>query len=322
MAGTVDRVTGHHHAPGSTATASPDARRRALTLALAANAALLVVQLVTAVTFGSLALLADTAHLATDVLALGLSLTALLISARPASARTTYGWARAEVLAALANAMLLVAASAWIVWEAVRRFSEPHSVDGVGVAVVGALALVVNAGSAWAVGRVSGGNLNLRGAFLHLVSDAIGSLGVVVAGVVVATTGADWADPAISLAITALVLLATWGLLRDATSVLLERAPRGVDSVVIETALRAQPEVEAVHHLHVWSLGSESAALSVHVVLTGEPSLHDAQLVGNRLRELVSSEFGIDHATIELECHDCADAVHGSGPTGASDLSA
>jgi cobalt-zinc-cadmium efflux system protein len=137
--------------------------------------------------------------------------------------------------------MLLVAASVWIVWEAVDRFSDPHSVDGVGVAVVGALALIVNGGSAYAVGRVSGENLNLRGAFLHLVSDTVGSLGVVVAGVVVATTDAEWADPAISLAITALVLVATWGLLRDATSVLLERAPRGVDATVIETALRANP---------------------------------------------------------------------------------
>ncbi len=313
-------MTSHHHAPGSRA--SPDARRRALTLALAANAALLVVQVVAAIAFGSLALLADTAHLATDVVALALSLTALLISTRPASARTTYGWARAEVLAALVNAMLLIAASAWIVWEAIDRFSDPHAVDGAGVAVVGALAFVVNAGSAWAVGRVSGENLNLRGAFLHLVSDAIGSLGVIIAGVVVATTGADWADPAISLAITGLVLAATWGLFRDATSVLLERAPRGVDSVVIEDALRAQPDEEEDHHLHVWSLGSESAALSVHVVLVGEPSLHDAQLVGNRLRGLVSTEFGIDHATIELECHDCADPVHGSEPTGASDWSA
>ena len=314
------RVIGHHHAPSSTTAASPSARQRALTLALVANAVLLVVELIAAVAFGSLALLADGAHLATDVLALMLSLVALIVSARPASARTTYGWERAEVLAALINAALLVAASAWIVWEAIGRFSDPHQVDGVGMAVVGTIALVVNAGSAIAVARVSGQNLNLRGAVLHLASDALGSLGVIIAGVIVATTDTTWIDPAISLAITALVLVATWTLVRDAVSVLLERAPRGVDTTAIEAALRAQPEIEAVHHLHVWSLGSESAALSVHVVLTGEPSLHDAQLIGNRLREFVSTEFGIDHTTIELECHDCADTVHGSEGSRAPNL--
>ena len=308
-------MSGHHHqhsAPNA-ASATPAARRRALLLALLANAALFVVQVVAAVAFGSLALLADSAHLATDVVALGLAFVALRLSTRPASARTTYGWERAEVLAALANAVLLVAASAWIVWEAIGRFSDPASVDGVGVAVVGALGLVVNAGSAWLVARVSGQNLNLRGAFLHLASDALGSLGVIVAGVVVAVTGATWIDPAISLAITALVLVATWSLVRDATSVLLEQAPRGMDADAIESTLLADPRIEAVHHLHLWSLGAETPALSAHVVLAGEPTLHAAQLVGNELRAALDAEHGIDHVTLELECHDCADQVHTIG---------
>ncbi len=175
---------------------------------------------------------------------------------------------------------------------------------------MGALGLVVNAGSAWLVARVSGQNLNLRGAFLHLASDALGSLGVIVAGVVVAVTGATWVDPAISLAITALVLVATWSLVRDATSVLLEQAPRGMDADAIESTLLADPRVEAVHHLHLWSLGAETPALSAHVVLAGEPTLHAAQLVGNELRAALDAEHGIDHVTLELECHDCADQVH------------
>ena len=158
--------------------------------------------------------------------------------------------------------------------------------------------------------RVSGQNLNLRGAFLHLASDALGSFGVIVAGVVVALTGSTWIDPAISLAITALVLVATWSLVRDATAVLLEQAPRGMDPEAIETALLADPRVEAVHHVHLWSLGAETPALSAHVVLAGEPTLHAAQLVGNELRAALGTEFGIDHATLELECHDCADQVH------------
>jgi cobalt-zinc-cadmium efflux system protein len=300
----------HHHEHGGATTATPEARRRALVLALVLNAGLLVVQIVAGVAFGSLALLADSAHLATDVVALGLAFVALRLSARPASARTTYGWERAEVLAALANAALLLVASVWIVYEAIGRFSDPSSVDGAGVAIVGVIGLAVNGGSAWLVARVSGQNLNLRGAFLHLASDALGSLGVIVAGVVVATTGADWVDPAISLAITALVLVATWSLVRDASAVLLEQAPRGMDGEAIEAALLADPRVEAVHHVHLWSLGSETPALSAHVVLAGEPTLHAAQLVGNELRAALGQQFGIDHATLELECHDCADTVH------------
>ena len=304
----------HAHTPADAA-ATPAARRRALTFALAANAALFVGQLVAALAFGSLALLADSAHLATDVIALTLALVALRLASRPSSARASYGWGRAEVLAALGNAVLLVAASGWIVWEAVHRFSNPESINGTAVAIVGAVGLAVNGASAVAVARVRGGNLNLRGAFLHLASDALGSFGVIVAGVTVAITGADWIDPVISLAITALVLGSTWSLVRDATSVLLERTPRGVDVDAIEAALNAQSDVEAVHHIHVWSLGSESAALSAHVVLRGEPSLHDAQLVGNRLREEIQDRFRITHATIELECHDCADTVHESAPS-------
>ncbi len=309
-----DAVHAHHHAAPA---ATPAARRRALTFALGANAALFVGQLIAALAFGSLALLADSAHLATDVVALTLALIALRLAARPADARSSYGWERAEVLAALMNAVLLVAASGWIAWEAVHRFSNPEPIDGAGVAIVGAIGLLVNAGSAAAIARVQGGNLNLRGAFWHLASDALGSFGVVVAGVTVVLTDADWIDPAISLAITALVLGATWSLVRDAASVLLERAPRGIDVGAIEAALQSEPNVEAVHHIHVWSLGAESAALSAHIVLRGEPTLHAAQLVGNELRTLVQDRFGIAHATIELECHDCADTVHGSDPTHA-----
>lgn len=314
MAGRHDH---HRHPHGSGAAVTIAARRRALVVALVANAALFVGQLAAALVFGSLALLADTAHLATDVVALALALVAHRIALRPATARTTYGWERAEVIAGVANAILLAAATVWIAVEAIGRFSSPHHIDGAGVAVVGAVGLVVNAGSAVVVGRASGGNLNLRSAFWHLASDAIGSFAVVVAGVVEAVTDTTWVDPAVSLLIAALVLAAAWGLVRDAMDVLMERAPAGIDPDDVAATLAAEPRVSAVHHVHVWSLGSETAALSAHVVLAGEPSLHDAQLVGNDLRELLAREFGIDHATLELECHDCADTVHGPIPQGA-----
>jgi cobalt-zinc-cadmium efflux system protein len=314
--------SGHQHNPIEEATSSR-ARRRALTIGLVANGGLFAVQIVAAIAFGSLALLADTAHLAADVVALTLAVIGQRLATRPATTRTTYGWERAEVLAALVNSLALTAISVWIVWEAIGRYTHPESVNGVGVAVVGAVGLAVNAGSAWIIGRASGANLNLRAAFWHLTSDALGSLGVMVSGVVITVwPSADWVDPTISIAITLLVLVAAWGLLRDATSVLLERAPRGMDVAVIEQALLGAEDVAAVHHVHVWSLGSETPALSAHVVLHDEPTLHDAQLVGNRLRTLLAERFGVEHATLELECHDCAEPAHRIGPAGLRDSSA
>jgi cobalt-zinc-cadmium efflux system protein len=200
-----------------------------------------------------------------------------------------------------------VGISVWGLWEAAQRFSSPADVDAIGVVVVGALGLAVNAASAWVIRRSSGENLNMRGAFLHLASDAAGSLGVVVAGLVILATGADWVDPLTSILITLLVLAAAWHLLRDATRVLLEGVPKGIDVGAVERTLAGAPGVDAVHHLHVWSIGSETPALSAHVVLTGEQTLHDAQLDGERLKELLAQQFGIEHATLELECHACDD---------------
>jgi cobalt-zinc-cadmium efflux system protein len=160
----------------------------------------------------------------------------------------------------------------------------------------------------------------MRAAFWHLASDALGSFGVIVSGVVLAISpSASWVDPTISILITLLVLVAAWGLLRDATSVLLERAPRGLEAAAIEAALLGESDVEAVHHVHVWSLGSETPALSAHVVLRDEPTLHDAQLVGNRLRSMLAERFGVEHSTLELECHDCAEPAHRIGPAGLRD---
>lgn len=309
-------VAHDHHAH----TSSPDrsatthrARVRALQIALAANGGFFVVQLVAGIAFGSLALIADSAHMASDVVALALALLAQALSTRRASSRNTYGMLRAEVLAAQANAVALVVVSGWVVFEAVQRFSDPEPINGLGVLVVGALGLAVNAGSAWVIARASGGSLNLRGAFLHLVSDAAGSVGVVVAGAVVLATGAEWVDPLVSILISVLVLVAAWQLLRDATRVLLEGVPKGLDVVAVEQRLTDADGVEAVHHLHVWSIGSETPALSAHVVLSGELTLHAAQARGDQLKEKLAEEFGIEHATLELECHSCDDEEHDAG---------
>jgi cobalt-zinc-cadmium efflux system protein len=307
-------TSGHSHQGAIDAAALAPARRRALWFALIANAAFLVIQMVAALATGSLSLFADSIHMISDVAALFIALIALRLVLAPASPRHTYGLVRAEVISGLANALLLLVASVWIVIEAVNRLDSPESIKGGWVMIVAAIGFVVNAASAWGIARVGGANLNLRGAFWHLTGDALGSIGALLAGAAALFWGADWVDPLMSLLIVALIVVSAIGLVRDALRVLLESTPAGISLEEVEAALAAMPDVDAVHHTHIWSLGSESAALSTHVVLAGEPSLHDAQAQGEELKHLLADRFSIQHATIELECHDCEhDNVHGIG---------
>jgi cobalt-zinc-cadmium efflux system protein len=291
-------------------TATDTRARRALWVALGANAGLLVAELVGGFAFASLALLADAAHLATDVLGLGVAVVAQLLLARPASGRRTFGLRRAEALGAQVNALLVLGAAVWIVVEAVGRLGSTERVDGAGVLVIAAVAVLVNGASAMVLARSASRRLNVRAALLHLATDVAGSLAVVVAAVGIVAFGADWLDPVASLLIAALVAWSTWGLLRDTTNVLLEAAPRDVEVRDVEQALFAAPGVEAVHHVHVWEVASDLPALSAHVVLSGAPSLHDAQVRGETLKSMLATRFGITHATLELECHDCDTPSH------------
>ncbi len=275
--------------------------------ALVANASFLAVEVVGGFAFGSLALLADAAHMATDVVALAVAYAALRITQRPPTERHTFGFGRTEVLVAQGNGLLLFAGAIVVVVEAVRRFGSAHEVSASGVLIVGAIGLVVNVASAAALFRHAHDNMNMRGAFWHLFTDAIGSVGVIIAGAGVALFGADWLDPLVSIVISVLVIGAAWALLRDAGRVLLEAVPANLDMAEVRGALSSESGVEAVHHLHLWTMGSEHAALSAHVVLGGPLSLHDAQLRAGELKRMLSSRFGIEHSTIEVECHACLD---------------
>jgi len=280
-------------------------QRRALWIALGANGAFLAVEIAGGLAFRSLVLLADAAHMASDVAGIAIALVAHSLMSRPASRRHTYGLQRADVLGAQANAVLLLVAAVWIIVEAVRRLGSPAAVEGAGLLAVAAAGLAVNVVSAVPLWRARGRNLNLQGAFVHMASDAAGSLAAIAAGVVVIVAGADRADPVASIVVAMLVVLAAGRLLRDATHVLLEGSPRHLDPVEIARALSEHPGVEAVHHLHVWDLASDTPALSAHVVLSDEPSLHDAQQRGEALKALLARRFGVAHATLELECHRC-----------------
>jgi cobalt-zinc-cadmium efflux system protein len=293
----------HQH---STATLR-DLQRRALQFALILNGGYLLVEVGGALMFNSLALFADAAHMLSDVVGLGIALAAQRLAMRPATARHTYGFQRAEVLGALANAVVIGAATAWIVYEAVGRLREPQTVEGGGLLLVAAAGLAVNAWSAIVIRRAQGHSLNMRGAFVHMWADALGSVAVIAAAIGVLIWDATWLDPAASMAIAAIVIWSAGGLLRATLQVLLEGAPSHLRSEEIERALGESSGVESVHHLHLWSLASDVPALSAHVVLEGELSLHDAQGRGDQLKLMLEERFGISHATLELECHDCED---------------
>lgn len=304
-------LTAHHHDHGR-----PDhthaARGRALTVALVANGTFLVVEIVAGLATRSLSLLADATHMASDVAALSIALVAQRLLTRPATGRHSFGLQRAEVLGAQANAVVLLAAAGWIVAEAFDRLRHPADVRGGWLLAVALAGLAVNLGSLVVLRRAAGESLNMRAAVAHMTLDAAGSVGAAVAGaVVLVSDGADEVDPLVSLLIAALVLWSAWSLLRATTHVLLEGTPRGLEPEQVSDALLEDADVDAVHHLHVWSLASDVPAMSAHVVLNGERTLHDAQASADRLKHLLEDRFNITHATLELECHPC------DGPSGA-----
>jgi cobalt-zinc-cadmium efflux system protein len=293
---------------------SRERQRRVLWIALAANGLYMVVEVIGGIAFNSLALLADATHMLSDVVGLALALTAHSLAARPPTQRHTYGFQRAEVLGALANGALLVATSAWIVIEAIRRLGETVDIDGPGMLAVATIGLVVNLMSAMLLARAAGRSLNMRGAFLHMAADAAGSVSAMSAALVIIAGGPTWTDSAASILIAVLVLWAAWSLVQSALRVLLEGAPSHLDPDSVSDAIAEVPGVGDVHHLHLWSLASDTPALSVHITLAAPADLHGAQLTADLVREMLRNEFEIDHATIEVECHECADepgASHG-----------
>jgi cobalt-zinc-cadmium efflux system protein len=295
-----------------------DRQRRALWAALIANVVLLAVEAAGGLVFGSLVLLADAGHLLADVAALAVSIAGLGLARRRPTLMHTFGFERAEVLAAQVNALLLVAVMAWVVAEAIHRLAAPPAVQAGGMLAVAVVALVVNGACSVVLARSAGRSLNMRGAYLHLAVDAAGSLTAIAAAVVILGWGLRAADPVASLVTAALAAWVVCGLLRDTTHVLMEGAPRGVDAGQVQRALLEHRHVVGVHHLHLWSLASDVAALSAHVVLAGEPTVAGAQRCADALRAVLAERFGIVNVTLELECEPgCgADAPPTRGPCG------
>jgi cobalt-zinc-cadmium efflux system protein len=290
-------VAPHLHGPQPPGTAAGRHRGR-LAWTLALTATFLVVEAAGGLWTGSLALLADAGHMLADVGGLLLSLLAIRFASRPPSPRNTYGWVRMEILAALANGVALLAVAGAILWEAWRRLHAPPDVLTAPMLAIAAAGLAVNLGGLALLRRGSAESLTVRGAYLEVMSDAVGSAAVIAAALVIRATGAAWVDPAASVAIGLFILPRTWGLLRQAVHVLLEGVPPHLDLREIETAMRESHGVRAVHDLHVWTLTSGREALSAHVHVD---DLSDGRHVLGDLQQLLLDRFSIEHVTIQLE---------------------
>lgn len=286
--------------------------RGRLAVAFGIALAVLVLQVVGGLVTGSLALLADAAHVATDAAGLGFALLAAVVAARPPSLTRTYGFLRAEVLAAALNALLLAGAALWVVVEAVGRLRTPEPVAARGMLVVAALGLLANLVSLLVLrGALRGagaGNLNLRGAYLEVLADLLGSVAVIVAALLVAVTGSPLADPVVGVLIGCFVLPRAWHLLSEAVDVLLEGAPPGVDLGEVRAHLEAAPGVLAVHDLHAWRISSGLPVLSVHVVVD-PATLADGHggVVLDHVTACLSEDFDVRHCTFQLEAPGHAD---------------
>ncbi len=281
-------------------------RLRRLHRAWVLNLGLVVAQIAVGIAAHSIGLIADAGHNLTDVAAVSLSIFAVRLATRPGTDRRSFGYHRSTILAAQANAAAILVVTAFIVYEAVQRLIHPASIHAVPVIVVAGCATVVNLVAARILDDHSD-DLNMRGALLHMMSDAMTSAGVAVAAVVIAVSGGnDWLDPAVSLLIALVISVRAVQLLGATTTVLLESTPADVDPAELAAAMSAVAGVAAVHDLHTWSLSSDYRALSAHVVLDGEPTLEAAQLVTDDVKRMVAARFGIGHATLEAEARPCA----------------
>jgi cobalt-zinc-cadmium efflux system protein len=296
---------GHRHAPSRF--------DRAFAIAVALNVVFVVVEFAVGLHTGSLALTADAGHNLGDVLALVLAWAGVVLARRQPTPRRTYGMRRFSILAAIANAGILLIAVGAIIVEAIDRLRSPAPIAGGVVSIVAAIGIAVNLGTALAFLRGRHHDLNLRGAFLHMLGDAGASAGVVVAGLLIRTTGQLWIDPVVSLLLAALIMWSTWGLARDSVNLALDAVPAGIDPHEVEALLRGLDGVVEVHDLHIWGMSTTDVALTAHLIRPC-PGGEDALLAA--ASRLLRDRFGIEHATLQVEqglaIHPCDLATPGS----------
>jgi cobalt-zinc-cadmium efflux system protein len=294
---------GHVHAPADFG--------RAFAIGVLLNSAFVLVEAVFGVLSGSMALLADAGHNLSDVLGLLIAWGAAVMAARPANARFTYGYKASSMLAALANAGLLLIATGAILIEAIDRLFEPEPVAGQTMIVVAGVGIFINGLTALLFARGRKSDINARGAFLHMAADTLVSLGVVVAGAVILATGLWWIDPAVSLVIVVVIGVGAWGLLKDSVKMALLAVPEGIDEGEVRAYLEGLRDVTAVHDLHIWAMSSTETALTAHLVIPGG---HRGDSFLHEVTHELEHRFAIGHATVQVEtgahadhCIDCAE---------------
>lgn len=280
-------------------TSAAGKNKKSLAIVFGLTSFYLIVEIIGGLWTGSLALLADAGHMLTDVAGVGLALLAIWFAEKPASPERTYGYYRVEILAALTNAVVLILISLYILYEAYQRFKNPPEVESAAMLGVAAVGLVINLIGVYVLRSGSSESLNMKGAYFEVLSDMLTSIGVIIAGIIMLTTGWYYADPIISAGIGLFILPRTWALLKDAVGVLIEGTPADVDLLKLRESLEKVDGVAGVHDLHVWSLTSGVNAMSVHAVLTNDDE-HDE--VMRRVHALCTKEFKISHVTVQTEC--------------------
>jgi cobalt-zinc-cadmium efflux system protein len=292
----VHGTAGHDHAHSYDLDRS--GAKRALKLVLALTTAFLVAEVVGGLIADSLALLADAGHMLSDSLSLGVALFAAWLAGRPGGPSRTFGFRRAEILAALFNGVTLVAISIWIFIEAGQRFSDPPEVEAGLMLAIAIAGTAVNVIAARILQGHSGESLNVSAAMRHVIADLLGSVGVVLAAVIILATGWDYADPLISIGIGLLILASSWGILRDSTRILLEASPADVDVEQLGRAMASVPGVKEVHDLHVWTITSGFPALAAHVLVDRETDCHATR---RELELMLARRFELEHTTLQVD---------------------
>ncbi len=291
---------GHSHAPADFG--------RAFAIGTLLNLGFVAVEATAGFWIDSVALLADAGHNLSDVLGLLIAWGGAELAKRPASARFTYGFGASTILAALANALVLLVAVGAILLEAVQRLGDPRPIDGWPVIWVALAGIAVNLGTALLFARGRHGDVNIRGAYLHMAADAAVSAGVVLAGAAMLWTGATWIDPLVSVAVILVILIGTWGLLSESLLLALQAVPRGVDATAVEAMLTTLPGVARVHDLHIWPMSTTRTALTAHLVM---PDGHPGDDFLRDLSHRLEHDFAIDHATVQVETSAACGLAHG-----------
>jgi cobalt-zinc-cadmium efflux system protein len=293
---------GHHHHH-----ASPDGNGRAFAIAIALNTVFVAVEFTYGFLANSTALMADAGHNLSDVLGLALAWGAAILARRQPSGRFTYGLRSSSILAALLNALLLMMACGAIGWEAVQRLASPAPVAGMTVSVVAAIGVVINGFSAWLFMAGSKDDINVRGAYQHMAADAAISLGVALSGLIILGTGWSWIDPALSIVIVLFIVVSTWALLGESLRLVLAAVPDNVDIAEVSTFLCGQPDVGAIHDLHIWAMSTTETALTAHLVMPGG---YPGDAAIDTIVAALKAKFAIHHCTLQVEqgttSHDCS----------------